>query len=139
VAGDVIKSVRKYLLTKTAVTDLVGQRIEAKRLRQGATIPAIVMRILSESFDHAIDGLAGMVSTRIQFECFAMIPETCRAVADSVIWSGIDQIKGVYDGVQIRSVMVEDGRREYEDEDTVGGDNQRQVVSFDLMVHWLKT
>jgi hypothetical protein len=68
-----------------------------------------------------------------------MTPETCRAVADSIVWSGIDTIKGVYTGTQIRSVMVEDGRREYEDEDTTGGDNQRHVVSFDLMVHWLKT
>lgn len=137
--ADVIKSVRKYLLTRTVVTDLVGQRIEAKRLRQGATIPAIVMRILSESFDHALPGLAGMVATRIQFECFAATPEVCRSVADAVIWSGIDTIKGSYDSLQIRSVMVEDGRREYEDEDTVGGDNQRHVTSFDLMVHWLKT
>jgi hypothetical protein len=97
------------------------------------------MRILSESFDHDLRGLSGIVSTRIQFECFAITPETCRAVADSIVWSGIDAIKGVYTGTQIRSVMVEDGRREYEDEDTTGGDNQRHVVSFDLMVHWLKT
>lgn len=137
--ADVIKSVRTYLLTKTEITDLVGQRIEAKRLGQKQTIPAITMRVLTESYDHALDGLGGIVSTRIQFECFANTSETARSVADAVIWSGIDAIKGLYTSLQIRSVMVEDGRREYEDEDTSGGDYQRHVCAFDLMVHWLKT
>jgi hypothetical protein len=137
--ADVVKSVRQYLLTKTAITDLVGQRIETKRLRQGATIPAITMRVISETYDHALDGLGGIVQTRINFECYAALSETARSVADAVIWCGIDAIKGSYSSLQIRSVMVEDGRREFEDEDTSGGDNQRQVCSFDLMVHWLRT
>jgi len=137
--ADVIKSVRMYLLNKTAITDLVGQRIEVKRLRQNAVIPAVTMSILSESYDHALDGLAGIVSTRIQLECFAATAESCRSVADSIIWCGIDTLKGLYASLQIRSVMVEDGRREYEDEDSDGGDLQRHVCSFDLMVHWLRT
>lgn len=137
--ADVIKSVRQYLLTKSAITDLVSQRIEMKRLRQNATVPAIVMRINSESYDHALDGLAGIVSTRINVECYASTSEIARTVADSVIWCGIGAIKGSYTGLNIRSVMVEDGRREYEDDDTSGGDSQRHVCTFDLMVHWLKT
>lgn len=137
--ADVIKAVRAYLLTKTAVTDLVGQRYYQKRLLQDATIPAITTKILSEEYEHALDGLGGIVSTRINFECFADSSETARSVADAVIWSGIDAIKGTYASTSIRSVMVEDGRREYEDEDTSGGDYQRHVCSFDLMVHWLKT
>lgn len=137
--ADVVTSVRAYLLTKTAITDLVSQRIYAKRLVQGATIPAITMRVLSESYDHALDGLQGTVQTRIGFECFGNTAESARSVADSIIWCGIDAIKGSYTSLQIRSVMVEDGRREYEDEDTNGGDYQRHVCAFDLMVHWLKT
>lgn len=137
--ADVIVSVRTYLLTKTAITDLIVQRFYQKRLPQGATTPAIVTRVLSESYDHALDGLAGMVQTRIGFECYANTSETARSVADAVIWSGIDAIKGVYTNTNIRSVMVEDGRREFEDEDTSGGDYQRHICSFDLMVHWLKT
>jgi len=137
--ADVITSVRTYLLSKTAITDLVSQRIYAKRLIQGATIPAATIRILSESYEHALDGLAGIVQTRLGIECYGATGEAARALADAIIWCGIDAIKGSYTSLQIRSVMVEDGRREFEDEDTSGGDYQRHVCAFDLMVHWLKT
>lgn len=137
--ADVIKSIRQYLLGKTAVTDLVGQRIEMKRLRQQATIPAIIMRLASESYDHALDGLGGMVQSRISLECYGITSEVARSVADAVIWCGIDTLKASQNDLKIRSVMVEDGRREFEDEDTTGGDLQRHVCTFDLMVHWLRT
>lgn len=136
--ADVIKSVRQYLLTKTVVTDLVSQRIYRKRLPQNATLPAATLRIISESYDHALDGLGGIVQTRIQIECYAASGEASCSLADAIIWCGIDQIKGTYTGVNIRSVMVEDGRREFEDEDVSGGDSQRHVTSFDLMVTFLK-
>lgn len=136
--ADVIKSVRQYLLTKSAVTALVSQRIYQGRLPQNATLPAATMAINSESYTHAISSLAGPVDTRIQVECFATTGEGARALADAIIWSGIDEIKGTYTGLNIRSVMVEDGRREYEDDDTSGGDEQRHVCTFDLMVNFLK-
>jgi hypothetical protein len=137
--ADVIKSIRQYMLGKTAITDLVGQRIEMKRLRQQATIPAVTMRLTSESYDHALDGLGGMVQSRISLECFGITSEVARSVADAIIWCGIDALKATQNDLRIRSVMVEDGRREFEDEDTTGGDLQRHVCSFDLMVHWLRT
>lgn len=136
--ADVIKSIRQYMLSKTAITDLVGQRIEMKRLRQQATIPAVTMRLLSESYDHALDGLGGIVQSRISLECYGITSEVARSVADAIIWCGIDTLKATQNDLRIRSVMVEDGRREFEDEDTTGGDLQRHVCSFDLMVHWLR-
>lgn len=137
--ADVIKSIRQYMLSKTAITDLVGQRIEMKRLRQQATIPAVTMRLTSESYDHALDGLGGIVQSRISLECYGITSEVARSVADAIIWCGIDTLKATQNDLRIRSVMVEDGRREFEDEDTSGGDLQRHVCSFDLMVHWLRT
>lgn len=137
--SDPIKAVRVYLLTKTALTDLIGQRYYQKQLPQNATIPAVTTKISSETYDHALDGLGGIVSTRIQFECYADTSEVARNVAKAIIWSGIDAIKGLYSLTQIRGVLVEDGMREFEDDDTAGGDMQRHVCTFDLMVHWLKT
>ena len=138
-ANDPVKSLRLYLLSKTAITDIVSQRISTKRLKQNETIPAITLRTISETHDHAIDGLSGSVSTRIQLECFAIDSEVARTTARAVMACGIDQQKGTYQGTDIRSVMVEDGIREYEDEDTSGGDYQRHVASFDLMIHWLRS
>lgn len=137
--ADVIKSVRQYLLTKTAVTDLVGQRIYQGRLPQSGTTPAVTLSIVSENYEHALEGLAGLVFTRIQVECYAATAEVSRSVADAIIWCGIDAIKGTYTSLSIRGVAVEDGRREFEDDDTSAGDNQRHVTSFDLMVSFART
>ena len=136
--ADVVVSVRTYLLTKTAITDIVGQRIYSDKLPQGATLPAAVLKIQSERYDHAIDGLSGMVATRIQVECYATTRLVSNALADAVIWCGIDAIKGTFTAINIRGVMVEDGRRSYEDDETGGGDDARYVSQFDLTVHWLK-
>ena len=137
--ADVVKAVRQYLLTKTAITDLISQRLYQYRLPQGATIPAATLSIISESYDHALEGLAGLVMTRLQVQCFGSSAETSRQVSDAIIWCGIDQLQGVTNSIDFRSVMVEDGRREFEDEDTAGGDIQRHVTSFDLMVYFLRS
>lgn len=136
--ADVCVALRTYLLTKTAITDIVGQRIYADQLPQGATIPAVVMYIASESYDHALDGLAGMIHTRVQFECLADTRKISHAIADAIIWCGADQLKGLTNSIDFRSVMIEDGRRAYNDPDTSGGDQQRYVTTFDFMVHHLK-
>lgn len=137
--ADVIKSVRQYLLGKTAITDLISQRFYQGRLPQGATLPAATLSISSESYDHAISSLAGLIATRIQIDCYATTAEASRTLADAMIWCGIDEIKGTTNGTNIRSVVVEDGRREYEDDDTSGGDEQRHVTTFDLMVDFVRT
>tara|TARA_R110000868_G_scaffold260927_1_gene519046 strand:+ start:4857 stop:5273 length:417 start_codon:yes stop_codon:yes gene_type:complete len=136
--AEVRVAVRTYLLTKTAITDIAGQRIYAQALPQGATIPAVTMNTISESYDHDLQGLAGIVQTRIQFECFASTDLVALSLADAIIWCGIDTLKGVSTGINFRSVMVEDGRRNYTDTDTNAGDDQRHVVNFDLMVTYLR-
>ena len=137
--ADVNVAVRTYLLTKTAVTDIIGQRMYTDALPQGATSPAVVLSTVSESYDHALDGLGGIVQTRMQFECYASTRLVSLSIADAIIWCGIDQIKGTYSSINIRSVMVEDGRRCFTDADTSGGDVQRYVTNFDLMVTYLRT
>lgn len=137
--ADVIKAVRQYLLTKTSVTDLVGQRIYQGRLPQtSTTLPAATLRIISETLDNALNELGGLVYTRIQVECYGSTSESSRTVADAIMWCGIDAIKGTYTSVNIRGVSVEDGRREFEDEDS-SGDDQRHVTSFDFMVVFART
>jgi len=139
--ADVIKTVRNYLLSKTAITDLIGQRIYASRIPQSTsqTSSCVTIGILSETYEHALDGLGGIVSTRLIFDCFAATAELARSIADSIIWSDIDKLKGVYTNLNIRSVMMDDGRREYINDDIAGGDNQRHVVTFDIMVFWLRS
>lgn len=137
--AEVRSATRAYLLTKSAVTDICGQRIYAQSLPQGATIPAVTMTTISESYDHDLVGLAGIVQTRIQFECLATTELVALQLADAIIWCGIDTLKGLSSGINFRSVMVENGRRCYEDPDTTAGDEQRRVVNFDLLITYLRS
>jgi len=136
--ADVQVAVRAYLLTKTAITDIVGQRIYTDKLPQKATLPAVTMRIQSERHIHALTGLVGLVDTRLQFECYSASRIATNNLCNEIIFSGIDAIKGTYSGLDIRGVMVEDGRRSFEDDDTAGGDDARYVSQFDLTISWLK-
>lgn len=137
--ADVNVAVRTYLLTKTAITDLIGQRMYTDALPQSATIPAVAMSTVSETYEHALEGLAGPVATRIQFECYATTRLVSLSIADAIIWCGIDAIKGSYSSINIRSVMVEDGRRCFTEGDNAGGDAQRYVTNFDLLVTYLRS
>jgi len=69
--AEVRVALRSYLLTKSAITDIVGQRIYAGALPQGATSPAVTMATVSESYDYDGVGLAWIVQTRMQFECYS--------------------------------------------------------------------
>ena len=137
--AEVRVALRSYLLTKSAITDIVGQRIYAQQLPQKATLPALTMTTISESYDHDLVGLAGIVQTRVQFECYADTELQSLNLADAVIWCGVDLLKGLSSGINFRSVMVEDGRRCYSDNDIEAGDEQRRVTNFDLMITYLRS
>lgn len=136
--AEVRVAVRSYLLTKSVVTDIVGQRIYAQALPQNATIPAISMTTISETYEHDLAGLAGLVTTRLQFECFAATELVSLSLADAIIWCGIDTLKGLSGNINFRSVLVEDGRRTYTDADTNAGDDQRHITNFDLLISYLR-
>lgn len=143
---DIAVVTRSYMLTKTAITDLVGQRIYTDVLPQGATMPAVALFIDSEDYEHALDGLTGLVASRLRVECYAATRLVANAIAEAITWCGIDQQKGRLSytvsgttyGANIRSVMVETGKRYFTEPDNKGGDSERYVTTFDFMVTFLK-
>lgn len=132
--ADVGTAVRAYLLTKTAITDIVSQRFYADILPQGATLPAIAYSRTSTAHDHDLSNLSGLAHARIQFECFAATRAQSNAIADAIRSSGVMAIKGTYSSVDIRGVRIEEGIRSYMDFPTDGSDEHRYVASIDLMV-----
>ena len=143
---DIATVTRSYLLAKTVITDLVSQRIYTDVLPQPATMPAVALFIDSEDYEHALDGLTGLIASRIRVECYAATRLVSNAIAEAIIWCGIDTQKGrlsyVVSGTtyaaNIRSVMVETGKRYFTEPDNKGGDSERYVTTFDLMVTFLK-
>lgn len=136
--ADVVSAVRTYILSQSAVTDLIAQRMYLDRLKQNATLPAATIHKVSESHVHTISNRGGMVQTRLQIECFALQRLTANALAEAIYKCGIAAVKGITNSVNIRGVMVEDGQRNYTIDDADGGDDHTYVTQFDLMVSYLE-
>ena len=137
--ADVAIAVRAYLLTKTAITDLVSQRFYTDILPQSATLPAITLSKVSTSHEHELSDFGGLAHCRLQFECFADTRAVANSIAEAIRASGIITQKGTTTSVDVRGVRVEDGQRNYVDYPTDGSDEHRYVTSLDLMIDYTET
>lgn len=137
--ADVAIALRGYLLSKSAVTQLIGQRIYTDQLEQGATMPAVVMNKLFTVHDHALSDKAGLAHARIQFECYATTRQVANSVADAMHTSGIMTFKGVTGSVDIRGARVEEGMSYKTDPPTDGSDESRYVSVVDLTIDYTET
>lgn len=134
--ADVVSAVRTYLLSQSAVTDVISQRLYLDVRPQHATLPAATITKSSESHDHTLSDRTGTVKTRLQIECFSALRLTSNALAETIYKTGVAALKGVTNSVNIRGVQVEDGQRNYVIFDSEGGDEQTYVTQFDLMVYY---
>lgn len=137
--ADVAFAVRAYLLTKTAITDLVGQRIYTDQLPQNPTLPAIVMFKRYTQHEHALSDLAGLASANIQFECFATTRSVANSIADAIIDCGIITHKGTQSSVDIRGVRVSQGQMNDVVAPLDGSDERYYMTVIELEVDYTET
>ncbi len=140
--ADVISAVRTYLLSKTAVTDIIGQRMYLDRVKQGVNLlthPSCTIEKVSESHTHTISNRAGFVKTRLQIVCLSGSRLTSNGLAEAIYKCGVAAVKGTTNSVNIRGVQVEDGQRNYLIDDPNGGDDHVYATQFDLMVSYLES
>ena len=139
--ANILSAVRTYVLSKSAVTDIIGQRMYFDRLRQNATLPAATISKISDRHDHAISDRSGLVWSRLQIVCFAATRLACDNLAEAIYQCGIVGHKGPTstDVANIRGVMVEDGQRSYTLDARDGSDDHVCVTEFDLMVSYLES
>lgn len=139
------KAIRDYLLTKTAVTDLIGTGTSARiqpsiidqdwRPVQG---PFVVYDVISSDEEHTLADRTGFVSSRFQFTVYAQHAITALSTARAIKNCGIAAIKGTYSSVSIRGVEIESGiRTDFEKPDD-GLATFRHLATFDMMVHYLE-
>jgi hypothetical protein len=134
--ADVLGAVRTYFLSRSPITDVIGQRMYFQRRPQKSALPSATIMRVSESHDHLLSDRSGFVKTRLQVECFSLLQTTTESLAETIYKSGIAAIKGVTNSVDIRGVVVEDGRRDYTLDDPNGGDDHIYVSQFDLEVSY---
>jgi len=72
------------LLASAGVTALVSTRINWSRRPQGAALPAIVLHRISGIPDYHHSGTSGLVSSRVQVDCYGVSYGSAKAVARAV-------------------------------------------------------
>lgn len=137
--ADVAIGLRAFMLGKTAITDIIGQRMYTDELPQKATMPACVMNKLFTMHDHTLSDFAGLAHARIQMECYAATRLAANSLAESLRSSGIVTHKGLAGGVDIRGARVEEGMSYKTDPPTDGSDESRYVSVLDFVVDYTET
>lgn len=68
--ADVATAIRKHLLTKSAITDLVSTRIYAGVLPTKPTLPALTMQVVEHEHERHLTGASGVAHATIRFEAY---------------------------------------------------------------------
>ena len=95
-----------YVLTKTAITTLIGTRIMPSPLRQNATLPAITYQLISVQDDILHDGPLGLPMPRIQLDCWATSYAEAKTLG-AAVKVAIHAYKGMMGTVQVEQATVE--------------------------------
>lgn len=91
----ILTALRKYLLTKTAVTNLISERLFPHLLPQGTATPAADMRIVTNTPEGDITGWIGHSQARIVIDCYSDTePDQAVAVAKAVRDCGLVTYRG---------------------------------------------
>lgn len=134
------QAIRDYLLANSSVSALISNRLWPMVLDQSWPIssgPAVTYEFISSVDSHTLSGgRVELTQSRIQFVCYAATFAAAMAVARAIRKSGITAIKGLYSGVDIRGVMIEDGIRTDFDPPTDGQAESRYLAEFDLKVSY---
>jgi len=134
--ANVASSLRTYLLEKSPITSLVGQRMYVDNLPQNAVMPAIVYRRISTRPEHSLDDITWTFHSRIEFRCYATTRAGADAVSNAVKRSGLFSFRDKIDNIQFYATELDSGDG-YEDElPTDGTQVYRYVTTFDLLVHY---
>jgi hypothetical protein len=134
--ADVSEAVRLFMLSKPAITDLIGSRIYADIVPQNAPLPSVAMSKVSTRHDHTLSNFAGMAHCRVQFDCYASTRAVANEVAELLRVSGLVATKGVTFGCNIRGARVESGQRNEIDYSDESSDDHRYVTSFDFEIDY---
>lgn len=133
--------IRRLLLSKSAITSLVGTRIYPNHVPQANNAwPCITYTVVSNDSAHTLAGGAGYAARRLQIDVYAKL-ETSR---DSVVEAVRNQLQGfpnagtsgaIGAGTVVTSITYKNGRDLYEPDQT-GGDVGYYRHSMDFWIRF---
>ena len=103
----------------TAVTNIVGARIYAEKLPQGAVLEAITFKQISAERVHAFGSDPGLVRARFQVDAWASTWEKSRDLADAIRGNGagnaFSRFKGTQDSTVVDDILLDNELATFEE------------------------
>lgn len=107
------EALRAYLLGSSGLTALVSTRVQWGVLAQSMAYPAVVLTRIDGLPDYAMDGPTGLVSSRVQADCWGETYASVKAVARQVK-ARISGVDATQSGVVLRGGFIEGERDSFE-------------------------
>lgn len=134
--ADAGSSLRSYLLTKTALTAIVGQRIYFDVFPQSVTFPAIMMFRIDTRRDHTIGDCTRIAHALFEFNCWSSSRSTSDSISHAIRTCGITSYRGTTGDIWFNGIEINSGERHLVEPPTDGNQVHLYGTSFDLMVHY---
>lgn len=112
--AEIDEDCRTYLLTKSAITALVGTRIWPEKIPESRRVfPCIVYTLVSQVPAHDLAGGAGWAESRLQLDSYAKTSKV-RGTLTETIRDKMQGFSGTMGGATVDSVVYQNSRNEYE-------------------------
>lgn len=108
------EALTSHLLAFAALSALVGSRVYPVRRPQGDPLPAVVIHTIDGLPDYTSQGPSGLLSSRIQFDCWGKTYASAKSVARAVA-QRLSGFKGTVSGVVFQGGFLEGERDSYEE------------------------
>lgn len=130
--NDIGAAVIALLKSKTAITDIVGTSVFADHMPQAELSNGIVLFVISENPQMALDGATGLDQARIQLNAFSKTRAEANRIAWT-IWTELNGFAGSVSNVQVKGVSRSSGVSYRTDRVQSGSDEYRFVATQDLL------
>ncbi len=111
--GDIGNNIRTYLLTISAITDVVSTRIYSDVLPQKASMEAIVYRLINGSTFHHLTGVSEFGDVLLQIDCYGATRGEADALGE-IVRKNLAGYSGAAGDDTVNNVIAESRRYRYE-------------------------
>jgi hypothetical protein len=134
--ASIASALRTKLLSVSAISSLIGQRMYTDWMPPKAATPCIVYSRISTLRDHYLADVTRSAHSRFEVVCIADSRAQADQVAEAVRKSGICSYQGTTDGYLFHGTEIDSGDEYGDDPPNDGSQVHRYWVRFDLMVHY---
>ena len=126
-----------YMQSKSAITDIVGTRIFPNRMREGVSLPAIVLTTISNTHERHLGGGAGEAVATLQIDCWADTEAEVGTLAN-VLRDEFDTFEGLIGSMRVGECLLVNERDGYQTA-VDGSDRGSFRVSQDYRIWYSET